>query len=164
MIIPLRTKSLSLATLIQNLKWVSTITFNPPQLPQDPEHQLRLFLDGTTDHNSPDYELSVVSALKSCSSLLAISQGQQIHYLILKYGLDPNTFIRNSLINMYVKCGSFNNARSLFDSFSRLDPISCNIMIVSYVNIGQLENVRRLFEIMPNKDCVVHYYDNGSGS
>ncbi|KAG6664412.1 pentatricopeptide repeat-containing protein At5g19020, mitochondrial [Carya illinoinensis] len=155
MIIPLRTKkSLSLPILIQNLKWVSTITFNPPQLPQDPEHHLRLFLDGTTDHNNPDYELSVVSALKSCSSLLAVSQGQQIHCLILKSGLGPNTFIRNSLINMYVKCGFFDDARSLFDSFSMLDPVSCNIMIAGYVKIGQLENARQLFEIMPGRSCV----------
>lgn len=155
MIISLRPKSLSVRVPTPNLKWVSTITSKRPQLPQDPpEGHVRLFFDGTTNHNNSDYELSLVSVLKSCSSLLAISQGQQIHCLVLKSGLGSNTFIGNSLINMYAKCGFVDDARYLFDCLSKLDPVSCNIMIAGYVKIGQLDNARRLFEIMPGKGCV----------
>ncbi|XP_059457950.1 pentatricopeptide repeat-containing protein At5g19020, mitochondrial [Corylus avellana] len=155
MIISLRPKSLSVRFPTPNLKWVSTITSKRAQLPQDhPEGHAGLFFDAKTNHNNSDYELSLVSALKSCSSLLAISQGQQIHCLVLKSGLGSNNFIRNSLINMYAKCGFVYDARSLFDSLSKLDPVSCNIMIAGYVKIGQLDNARRLFEIMPRKGCI----------
>lgn len=95
-----------------------------------------------------------MAALKACSSLLAISQGRRIHCLVLKSGLDSNTFIRNSLINMYAKCGFVDGARSLFNSFSKLDSVSCNIMIAGYVKIGRLEDARRLFDVMPGKGCV----------
>lgn len=74
--------------------------------------------------------------------------------MVLKSGLVSNTFIRNSLINMYAKCGFIADARSLFDSCSKLDPVSCNIMVAGYVKIRQLDNARQLFEKMPNRGCV----------
>uniref|UniRef100_A0A2N9HBX4 Pentatricopeptide repeat-containing protein n=1 Tax=Fagus sylvatica TaxID=28930 RepID=A0A2N9HBX4_FAGSY len=46
------------------------------------------------------------------------------------------------------------DARLLFDSCPKLDPVSCNIMVAGYVKIGQLENARQLFEIMPGKSCI----------
>ncbi|CAL8991645.1 unnamed protein product [Prunus brigantina] len=130
------------------LKWVSTATT------QNPEDHLRLFFKCRTNQTHTDYELALVSVLKSCSSLVAVFQGQQIHSIVLKSGLHSNTFINNSLINMYAKCGFIADAESLFGSCSELDPVSCNIMVAGYVKSGHLDNARRLFEIMPRKGCV----------
>lgn len=55
---------------------------------------------------------------------------------------------------MYAKCGFISDARTLFDSCSKLDTVSCNIMVSGYVKSGQLDNARRLFEIMPGKGCI----------
>ena len=55
---------------------------------------------------------------------------------------------------MYAKSGYIDDARSLFDSCSKLDNVSCNIMISGYVKSGQLDNARKLFEITPDKGCV----------
>ncbi|KAJ7980132.1 putative Pentatricopeptide repeat-containing protein [Quillaja saponaria] len=136
-----------------NFKWVSTVTTKVPSL-QSPEDCMRIFFNRWTDNNHYEAELALVSALKSCSSLLTISQGRQIHCLILKSGLKSNTFIHNSLISMYAKCGFVADAQLLFSSCSRLDPVSCNIMVAGYVKSGQLDNARHLFEIMPGKGCV----------
>lgn len=130
------------------LKWVSTATT------QNPEDHLRLFFKRRTDQTHTDYERALVSVLKSCASLKAFFQGQQLHSLVLKSGLDSNTFINNSLINMYAKCGFIAGAESLFDSCSELDPVSCNIMVAGYVKSGNLDNARQLFEKMPGKGCV----------
>uniref|UniRef100_A0A5B7BJS2 Pentatricopeptide repeat-containing protein n=1 Tax=Davidia involucrata TaxID=16924 RepID=A0A5B7BJS2_DAVIN len=139
----------------QNLKWVSSATTKtPPQLPLRPEDHLLLFFNGGKNQKLPDYELALVSALKSCSSLLAITQGQQIHGLVLKSGLLSNIFIQNSLIHMYAKCGIIANARSIFDSCSVLDSVSFNIMVAGYVKCGRLDDARRLFDVMPAKGCV----------
>ncbi|KAI8561419.1 hypothetical protein RHMOL_Rhmol04G0338200 [Rhododendron molle] len=139
----------------QNLKWVSTYTAQTPPFPSPhPANHLTAFLNGQAPHNPLDYELSIVSALKSCSTLLAISHGQQIHSLVLKSGLESNVFIRNSLINMYAKCGCIGEAKSLFDTGSGLDLVSCNIMIGGYVRFGRLGDARELFDVMPKKGCV----------
>ncbi|CBI26175.3 unnamed protein product, partial [Vitis vinifera] len=138
-------------SLIPNLKWVSAA---PSQLPPHPIDHLRAFFNGNKDTQHSDYELTLVSALKSCSSLLALSQGQQIHSLVFKSGLLSNIFVKNSLISFYVKCRLISNARSLFDTCSVLDPVSCNIMLAGYVKSGSLDNARHLFEKMPIKGCV----------
>uniref|UniRef100_A0A2P2J6S4 Pentatricopeptide repeat-containing protein n=1 Tax=Rhizophora mucronata TaxID=61149 RepID=A0A2P2J6S4_RHIMU len=135
------------------LKWVST---KSPPLEGDPLLRLASIVRDRRprDNKDSNYELALVSALKSCSTHLAISQGRQIHCLVLKSGLDSNTFVRNSLINMYAKCEVLADAKSMFDSFSGWDPVSCNIMIVGYVNSGMLDHARELFDVMPGKGCV----------
>ncbi|XP_038876269.1 pentatricopeptide repeat-containing protein At5g19020, mitochondrial [Benincasa hispida] len=133
-------------------KWVSafsTIGSSPRPL-----RNLSSFLNGRPSSNCLDYELSLVSTLKYCASSSAIFPGQQIHVIVLKSGFNSNTFILNSLINMYVKCGLLSDARLLFDSCSVLDSVSCNIMISGYVKLRQLENARQLFDKMPERGCV----------
>ncbi|CAL5393038.1 unnamed protein product [Camellia sinensis] len=137
---------------LQNPKWVSTAT--PKSPPQHPENHLRPFFNGQKTQKPRDYELAIVSTLKSCSTLLAISQGQQVHALVLKSGLNSNMFIQNSLINMYAKFGFLTDAQYMFDSCPVLDSVSCNIMIVGYVKFGRLDDARKLFDVMPCKGCV----------
>lgn len=102
----------------------------------------------------PDYEYTIISALKYCSSSLFISQGQQFHCVAVKSGLLANIFIQNSLITFYVKCGLIANAKEIFDEADKLDCVSCNIMISGYVRFGYLNDARVLFDKMPEKNCV----------
>ncbi|PRQ38870.1 putative tetratricopeptide-like helical domain-containing protein [Rosa chinensis] len=151
MLISLRPKSItSLPHLsaASPLKWVSTATT------QNPEDHLRLFFKSRTNQTHIDYERQLVSVLKSCATLSALLQGQQLHSLVLKSGLDSNTFINNSLISMYAKCGSISCAESLFGSCSEPDPVSCNIMVAGYVKSGDLDNARQVFDKMPERGCV----------
>ncbi|KAM0966274.1 hypothetical protein EV2_022681 [Malus domestica] len=118
MLVSLRPKSFpGLPDLrISGLKWLSTAATT-----QNPEDNLRSFFTGRMNPTQTDYELALVSALKSRSSLATSFQGQQIHSLVLKAGLDSNNFIRNSLINTHAKCGFIADAELLFDSFCKLD-------------------------------------------
>ncbi|XP_057429116.1 pentatricopeptide repeat-containing protein At5g19020, mitochondrial-like [Lotus japonicus] len=126
----------------------------PPSLLQDPQHSIRIFSNARQNQNLAQCERALVSALKSCSSLSFPSQGRQIHSLALKLGFHSNTFIQNTLIDMYAKCGSIFDARLLFQASPVLDHVSCNIMVSGYVRAGQFDNARQLFDIMPGKDCV----------
>ncbi|GFZ09962.1 mitochondrial editing factor 18 [Actinidia rufa] len=101
-----------------NTQFFSTTSSNP-------EYDLRAFVSGQKPRKPHDYEVAIVSTLKSCSTLLAISQGQQIHGLVL-----------------------------VFDSFYVLDSVSCNIMIAGYVKLGRLNDARKLFDVMPHRGCV----------
>ncbi|KAJ9154384.1 hypothetical protein P3X46_027726 [Hevea brasiliensis] len=139
------------------LKRLSTKTFQTPPLSQQRENpllHLHALVNLTTYQKDSNYELALVSALKFCSTHLAIYQGQQIHCLVLKSGLDSNTFIHNSLISLYAKCGILADANSLFESCASSDPVPYNIMIAGYVKSGKLDDARKLFEVMPTKGCV----------
>nr|GMD80540.1 pentatricopeptide repeat-containing protein At5g19020, mitochondrial [Ipomoea batatas] len=102
----------------------------------------------------PDYEFSLVSALKSCSALSSIPRGRQLHCLVLKSGLDSNIFILNSLMSFYAKCELIRDAMKIFDSFPWLDPISCNIMMSGYAKLGRVEDACEVFDKMPGRNCV----------
>ncbi|KAL9690542.1 hypothetical protein QQ045_010944 [Rhodiola kirilowii] len=147
MIIVLRPGSLvrkltpSFSSTAPYLKWVTT-----KAAPFHLSHNL--------NPDQLDYERSLVSVLKSCATSTDLRQGRQVHGLVLKSGLDSNIFIGNSLINLYAKCGCTRDAELMFCSRSRLDPVSCNIMIDGYVRIGDLKLARQLFDKMTVKGCV----------
>lgn len=69
----------------------------------------------------------------------------------MKSGLDSNVFIQNSLINMYAKCGFIGDAKTVFDSGSGLDSVSCNIMIAGYVRFGRLADAVNCLIKCPRK-------------
>ncbi|XP_062108461.1 pentatricopeptide repeat-containing protein At5g19020, mitochondrial-like [Humulus lupulus] len=151
-------------TYLSFFRWLCTGTpitgassFPPPAHAQNRLNYLRMFFRlgmQLQNYQTNDYELALLSALRTISSISDVFLGQQIHSRVLKSGLGFNTFITNSLISMYAKCGVIEDARSLFDSCASLDTVSCNIMISGYVKSGNLNNARQLFEIMPWKDCI----------
>ncbi|KAK9075115.1 hypothetical protein SSX86_003434 [Deinandra increscens subsp. villosa] len=61
-----------------------------------------------------------VSALSSCASLKVSRTGKEIHGRMLKCEEKLNSFVENSLVNFYGKCGMMKNAVSVFDMI--LDP------------------------------------------
>ncbi|KAJ4969208.1 hypothetical protein NE237_015909 [Protea cynaroides] len=149
----------SSSILRSNRKWISMVPIKDTSrlLHDSPEDNLRSFFDSRRNQRQPNTsicEYALVSALKSCSSLLAMFQGEQLHALVLKSGLDSNIFVYNSFINLYVKCGRIESASFMFDSSSHLDFASCNIMLGGYVKSGRLEDAVLLFDTMPARDCV----------
>ncbi|MED6206722.1 hypothetical protein PIB30_029456 [Stylosanthes scabra] len=146
-------KNLTLKIFPQTLKWVSTSATKAPPSP-DPQHFTRIFFNARQNGNHYECELALVSALKGCSSLSAAALGRQFHSLVLKLALNSNTFIHNSLISMYAKCGSLFDAQLLFEASPTLDPVSCNIMVSGYMRANQTGSARQLFDVMPGKGFV----------
>ncbi|CAN4113483.1 unnamed protein product [Withania somnifera] len=131
-------------------KWVSSST---PKTPSSHSH-IQFFL--YNKKQKPNYEYSLVSAFKSCSANSCVIQGQQLHSLVFKSGLDSNIFVLNSLITLYVKCGLVSDAKTIFDSCTRLDAVSCNIMLSGYVKFGFLNEAYELFDKMSERNCVTY--------
>lgn len=72
-------------------------------------------------------------------------EGKQIHAHILKSGLNPNIFLSNTLVNMYVKCGDVAEAQKLFNVTSNRDVCTWTIMIAAYVKNGFAEEALNIF-------------------
>ncbi|KAF9606844.1 hypothetical protein IFM89_029301 [Coptis chinensis] len=96
----------------------------------------------------------VVSVLSACANLLAMKEGELIHGLSVRIGIESYVNLHNALIHMYSRCGNIRAARSLFDASHLLDQISWNSMISGYLNCGSIEEARNLFNSMPTKDIV----------
>ncbi|KAK1406653.1 hypothetical protein QVD17_42150 [Tagetes erecta] len=106
-------------------------------------------------HTNNNYEQTLVEALKSSSShSTPLLLGQHLHCHILKHGHDSNIFIRNTLISLYAKFGSINDAESMFVNGFRSDRVTCNIMLAGYVKFGRLDDARQLFDKMPGKNSI----------
>ncbi|EFJ20935.1 hypothetical protein SELMODRAFT_108052 [Selaginella moellendorffii] len=83
--------------------------------------------------------VTFLSVLEACSSLTALEQGRAVHASIVSRGLDSDTGLKNSLINLYGKCGSLKDAESLFDCMRCRDLVTWNSMITTYSHHGRDE-------------------------
>eukprot|EP01018_Ginkgo_biloba_P031204 Gb_39249 [translate_table: standard] len=105
--------------------------------------------------------ITMVSVLQAYAHLGALKQGSWIHAYIIRSGFESDVFVGNSLVVMYVKCGSINTARHLFDKMSRRDVISWNAMIAGCAQHGHANEALSLFHRMllmgltPDSDSIV---------
>lgn len=78
-----------------------------------------------------------VSLLKGCTEMKNLPGGRRVHTHIRKSGIQLDTLLGNSLLNMYAKCGSLEDARQFFDKMSERDAVSWSIIIAAYVQCGE---------------------------
>lgn len=90
--------------------------------------------------------------LKACANIRALVEGKQIHCQVLKSPFSQDTYVLDSLLLMYSKCGKIEDARLTFDLLPHKRLICWNMMIDGYVKHGDLDTARGLFDYMPQRD------------
>ena len=108
---------------------------------------LKLFEQMQQEGIQPDH-ITYTIALSVCADLAALSLGREIHTQIDNSGIQWNIEMKNSLLNMYSKCGSMNEAQSIFDTMQSKDIISWNAMIAGYGQNGDARKALELFKEM----------------
>lgn len=93
-------------------------------------------------------------ALKSCASLQAPIEGEEIHTDVVKLGFGSDVFIQTALLDMYMKCCRIEAAEKVFDGMGERSVVSWTAVIAGYCRHGALEKARKLFEEMPAKNAV----------
>lgn len=106
-------------------------------------------------HFKPN-EFAFASALSSCARIRDFNHGQQIHALALKLSYCSLTFVVNSLILVYMKCGMCADALSVFNDTNFVLPtlVSYNIAITGLVENKLQEKGMELFTIMLGRGLV----------
>ncbi|KAF8389746.1 hypothetical protein HHK36_024265 [Tetracentron sinense] len=79
---------------------------------------------------------TIVSVLPACGSLRDLQIGRWVHALVEEKGFGTYIAVRNSLVDMYAKCGSVDVARSVFDCMDERDVVTWTTMIGGYVLNG----------------------------
>ncbi|KAJ7969236.1 Pentatricopeptide repeat-containing protein [Quillaja saponaria] len=89
--------------------------------------------------------------LTACGLTGSVQRGREIHGFIYRNWLGNNVFVASALIDMYSKCGSLKEARSVFDWIPNKNIASWNAMIGCYGKWGMVDSSIKLFEKMKEK-------------
>ncbi|KAH9323329.1 hypothetical protein KI387_017968 [Taxus chinensis] len=110
-----------------------------------------------TSQNPPGDVSTYLQLLQTCIAKNALSEGKLIHSCINNrgYTFTLHTIRQNKLINMYDKCGSFVDAREVFDAMTERDAFSWNMIIAAYRRHGFPREALSLFNQMQPTDVVV---------
>jgi len=66
------------------------------------------------EHVRPN-SVTFVGVLKACASMVVIEEGRCVHQQIIQSGLETDVFVANSLVDIYAKCGSMEDAWGVFN-------------------------------------------------
>lgn len=93
-----------------------------------------------------------VTLLSLLPGILELPLLQCLHCWIILYGFGSNLALSNSMVNMYGRCGSIDDARSLFESMDYRDIVSWNSLLSAYSKIGGIEEILQLLHAMRIED------------
>lgn len=105
-------------------------------------------------------EVIFLNILKACGSIKAIEQGKLVHHQIIKSGMELDDEICSTLIDMYAKSGSLEEARNVFDMLPNRNMVSWGAMIAGYAQRGHGFAAYQLFQQMQQqgvKPAIVTY-------
>jgi pentatricopeptide repeat protein len=86
--------------------------------------------------------------LNACASVVALEEGRHVHEQIIQTGCNSDVFVSNSLIDMYAKCGSLEDAWRVFIEMASPDVVSWNVMLGEFAMHGHGNEALADFEWM----------------
>ena len=97
----------------------------------------------------PD-QVSFSSVLSASANMGCVEFGRQVHGVVIKHGSETLAYVKNSLMDMYCKCGCFDNAVRLFKMRGDLDRdvVSWNIMVSGCISNHKFEDACNFFWVM----------------
>uniref|UniRef100_A0A803M9P2 Pentatricopeptide repeat-containing protein n=1 Tax=Chenopodium quinoa TaxID=63459 RepID=A0A803M9P2_CHEQI len=117
---------------------------------------LRLFkdmnFDGAESGKRDPFVLATM--VGACTDMMALGCGKQIHARIIIDGVEFDTVLGSSIVNLYSKCGELDNAKHVFKLTKEADDFSLSALITGYANVGKMDDARRTFDSIANP-CVV---------
>eukprot|EP01018_Ginkgo_biloba_P001138 Gb_18436 [translate_table: standard] len=111
------------------------------------EEALKLYVELQCARLKPN-QFTFASLLSACATLACLELGKEVHAHVIKNGLESDVSVGNSLITMYAKCGSIEDAREVFDRMPQLNVVSWNAMITGYSFHGNAKEGLKLFNKM----------------
>ncbi|KAJ8642695.1 hypothetical protein MRB53_004443 [Persea americana] len=108
------------------------------------EDALRTFSAMITQGYDPN-SFTYVGIISACASIKAARTGKEIHGRLYRVEEDLNSFVCNSLVNMYAKCGMIEIARRVFDGILHPDLVAWTSILSGYCQCGENEEALRVF-------------------
>jgi pentatricopeptide repeat protein len=93
---------------------------------------------------------TIASLLSSCSNLLVVEEGVQMHMNCIEFGFHLDTYVGNALIDMYAKCGNLQNAYRIFNQLPNRDVVTWSSLIAGCAQNQEGQEAIQLYEAMQN--------------
>ncbi|XP_020206747.1 pentatricopeptide repeat-containing protein At3g26630, chloroplastic [Cajanus cajan] len=114
---------------------------------KQPIEAFNLFERMQVDDVRPN-EYTLVSLVRACTEMGSLRLGRRVHDYALKNGFELEPFLGTALIDMYSKCDSLDDARTVFDMMQVRTLATWNTMITSLGVHGFRVEAISLFEEM----------------
>ncbi|XP_057873988.1 pentatricopeptide repeat-containing protein At4g13650-like [Cryptomeria japonica] len=88
------------------------------------------------------------STLPILAKMGTLEQITDIHHSITERGFLSNIVVASAMVDMYVKCGSIDKAREIFNKMPQRNVVSWNAMIAGYAQNGFVEKALEIFKQM----------------
>ena len=89
-----------------------------------------------------------VDVLKRCVKEKDLRVAREVHYCIIKSRMEQDKYVASSLLNVYIRCGSLQDARQVFDALAKKSVIHWTVMIGGYVQHNRGKDAMQLFHQM----------------
>eukprot|EP00250_Pteridium_aquilinum_P006258 c16214_g1_i1 orf=564-2759(+) len=109
----------------------------------DYQQVVALFLSMQEDDVEPD-EVTFTCLLKGQFTIESLDHGRLIHTVIAVKGLEESSVVGGSLIDMYIKCGSTEDAYRVFDKLPCPDLVVWSMMIAGFIYGGHAQDAVKL--------------------
>lgn len=114
----------------------------------EPEIGLIIFQKMVSEGRIHPDEVMVVSVLKACASVGDLMLGRAVHGIVTRKGLDTDTFVENSMIDMYFKCRDADSAFVVFGKLPWKSLVSWNSMLSGLILNEEFPEALLLFSSM----------------
>jgi pentatricopeptide repeat domain-containing protein 1 len=91
--------------------------------------------------------VTFVGVLKACA-MVVIEEGRCVHQQIIQSGLETDIFVASSLVDMYAKYGSMEDAWRVFNKMPSRDLVTWNVILGGFAMHGYGKEALKHFEQM----------------
>jgi pentatricopeptide repeat protein len=99
----------------------------------------------------PD-EVTMIGAVSGCAQLQDLELGKRLHGYMESNGVRCTVKLMNTVMDMYVKCGSLDLAKLVFERIEKKTIVSWTMMLVGHARLGMMDDAQKLFDGMPERD------------
>nr|GEX13205.1 pentatricopeptide repeat-containing protein At2g27610-like [Tanacetum cinerariifolium] len=93
---------------------------------------------------------SFVSALSACATLGCLRSGKEIHGRVVRVEGELNSFVENSLVNFYGKCGVFRSAVAVFEGIVDPNAFVVTGLVNLYAKCADVDSAQQSFNEVRN--------------
>lgn len=110
----------------------------------DGQKALELLHQMENERVAPDC-MTYVVLLNACARIRSLPNALDFHSRVLISGFEGDLYVQNAVIDMYIKCGSVETAKQIFEKMPRRDVVSWNSLLFGLVHSGQRREALDLF-------------------